>query len=383
MRILYVQPADMVGGAERQGVVQIRGLRELGLEVIPVIGGPEVEWLRGQLEGAGVSDYVVLQEFPHVSTRRLSPRARLLETVGNLKALIFARKAVEKLARDRQVDAVIANCVHGWVTTGKIFRRQQMPLMWRAGTRLGTRAQRVGIGLVASVLKPSAVLPNCEALAREIGPLVECPTHLVPNGIDSRRFDPATAVPRFRRGLGLEGRPVVGIVTRPQPEKGMDLLAEVIEKAAARIPEVHVLIAGDGYRRSEFEARFRERGLLSHATFIGHVDDIESFYASCDVVILTSRSKSAEASSNALLEAMAMERPVVATDVCGMPEMIENGREGWLLGEGDAAAFAERLRELCADEDLRRRMGRAGRQRVLSRYGEKQSVRKLADLLGA
>jgi glycosyltransferase involved in cell wall biosynthesis len=377
VRILYVQPADMVGGAERQGVVQIRGLRELGVEVVPVIGGPEVLWLRGQLEKAGVQDYVVLEQFPHVSTKALTVAARVTETLGNLKALIFARNAVEKLARHRQVDAVVANCVHGWVTTGNMFRRGNIPLIWRAGTRMGAPAQKVGLRLVASVLKPSAVLPNCEALQREIGPLVGCPTEIVPNGIDSRRFDPATAVPRFRDGHTR----VVGIVTRPQPEKGMDLLADVIARLAARVPDVQVLIAGDGYRRAEFAARFRERGLGSHANFIGHVDDIESFYASCDVMILTSRSLSAEASSNALLEAMAMERPVVATRVAGLPEMIEDGREGWLVGENDADGFAEKIALLLGDAELRRRMGRAGREQVLGRFAEKAAVRKLHELL--
>src|SRR2546423_10153427 len=156
MRILYVQPADMVGGAERQGVVQIRGLRALGMEVIPVIGGPEVPWLRGQLEMAGVEDYVVLQQFPHVSTKRLSAPQRIAEAFGNLKALIFARNAVEKLARDRQVDAVVANCVHGWVTTGKMFRRGNIPLIWRAGTRMGARSQKGGLRLGPARAQPGA-----------------------------------------------------------------------------------------------------------------------------------------------------------------------------------------------------------------------------------
>jgi glycosyltransferase involved in cell wall biosynthesis len=376
VRILYVQPADMVGGAERQGVVQIRGLRELGLEVIPVIGGPEVAWLRGQLEQSGIHDYVVLERFPHVSTKKLRAPARLAEFAENLKSLLFARNAIERLSLEQKVDAVIANCVHGWVTTGKLFRRSDRPLLWRAGTRLGSTGQRLGVGLIAKVLRPTAVLPNCQALKAELERLVPCPTEIVPNGIDARRFDPGSVRPRFRPEA-----PTVGIVTRPQPEKGMDLLAEVVEKTAARVPAVKVLIAGDGYRRAEFEARFAERGLLGHAKFVGHVDDIESFYASCDVVILTSRSKSAEASSNALLEAMAMERPVVATRVCGMPEMIDDGREGWLVGEADAGAFAERIAQLLADEELRHKMGRAGRERVMQRFGEKQAARRLADLL--
>jgi glycosyltransferase involved in cell wall biosynthesis len=369
----------MVGGAERQGVVQIRGLRALGIEVIPVTGGPQTAWLERQFERSDITDYVVLDPFPHLSTRKLSSPRRLLEYLGNARALISARMAVEKLAHERQVDVVLANSVHGWVTTGSLFRRDPIPLVWRTGTRLGTHSQRLGVALLAAALRPGAVLANCRALVREMEPLVDCSTHLVENGIDGRQFDPATVVPRFRHG----GRPIVGIVTRPQPEKGMQLLAAVVEKLAARVPAVQFLIAGGGYRRAEFEARFRQRGLEAHARFVGHVDDIESFYASCDVMILTSRSRSAEASSNALLEAMAMERPVVATRVCGMPEMIKDGREGWLVGEGDAAEFVERIAQLLADEGLRTRMGRAGRRRVLRRFGEEQMAQRLAEVLSA
>jgi glycosyltransferase involved in cell wall biosynthesis len=136
-------------------------------------------------------------------------------------------------------------------------------------------------------------------------------------------------------------------------------------------------------RRAEFEARFRRRRLDHHARFVGHVDDVENFYASCDVMILTSRSRSPEASSNALLEAMAMERPVVATRVCGAPEMIEDGREGWLVGETDVAAFADRILLLLANEPLRKRLGSAGRAQVLRRFEVTQSVRRLADVLRA
>jgi glycosyltransferase involved in cell wall biosynthesis len=369
----------MVGGAERQGVVQIRGLRERGVDVIPVIGGPELPWLKGQLEAAGIRNYVVLSDFPHVSTGHMSALQRIGEAAGNLRAWWKARSAIRRLVRERQVDAVMANCVHGWVLTGGPTKHP--PLLWRAGTRLGLPAQRVGIRLIASVLKPDAVLPNCRALADEIGPLVDCPTPIVPNGTDTRRFDPDRAAPRFRLALGLGTRPVFGIAARPGHEKGTDLLAEVLELTRKQIPDVHLIVAGTGYRKDEFEAHFRERGLGDNATFVGHVDDIECFYASCDVVVLTSRSNSAEASSNALLEAMAMERPVVATNVAGMPEMIEEGKQGFLAAENDAAGFAAHLIRLLGDPELRRRMGQAGRGRVLAAFAERPAVEKLAQLL--
>jgi len=78
---------------------------------------------------------------------------------------------------------------------------------------------------------------------------------------------------------------------------------------------------------------------------------------------------------------MAMEKPIVATNVCGMPEIIEEGRQGFLAGEDDAITFADRVSTLLLDEELRKKMGRAGRERVLADFAETRAVRRLADLL--
>jgi len=108
---------------------------------------------------------------------------------------------------------------------------------------------------------------------------------------------------------------------------------------------------------------------------------VESFLASCDVVVLTSKSRSIEGSPNALLEAMAMERPIVATRVGGVAEVITDGVEGFLVGEVDGEAFAERLVRLLGDPGLRRQMGAAGRARVLAHHREGDVVATLAAML--
>jgi glycosyltransferase involved in cell wall biosynthesis len=122
-------------------------------------------------------------------------------------------------------------------------------------------------------------------------------------------------------------------------------------------------------------------GLSSTVTFLGHVQDIESFYRSCDVVVLTSKSRSIEGSPNAMLEAMAMECPVVATEVGGVAEAVRHGVEGFLVPPDDAARFADCLVALLSDGALRRRMGAAGRAAVLERFDHQVVVSRLAGIL--
>jgi glycosyltransferase involved in cell wall biosynthesis len=99
------------------------------------------------------------------------------------------------------------------------------------------------------------------------------------------------------------------------------------------------------------------------------------------VVILPSRAGSREASSNAVLEALAMERPVVATRVGDIAALVDDGRHGFVVPDGDAALLAERVITLLEDPVLRRRLGTAGRAAVVERYSEVRSGQLLAAIL--
>src|SRR5262249_42883958 len=127
--------------------------------------------------------------------------------------------------------------------------------------------------------------------------------------------------------------------------------------------------AGEFGFRPLYEARFRALGLTDAVRFLGHVDAMENFFRAMDVVILTSRAQSIEASPNALLEAMSTGRPVVATAVGGVPELVCGGVEGYLVGEWDDAGLASHLLALLRFPELRERLGRAGRARVVSQHG--------------
>ena len=203
---------------------------------------------------------------------------------------------------------------------------------------------------------------------------------MIPSGIDTARFSrdgDGDTGGDLRRHLNLGDSPVVGAVTTFKPKKGFRMLFEVLALLERRLPAVRLVVAGEEELLGEAAALAADLGIEENLVLLGKRDDIPSVLAACDVFVLPSQS---EGMSNALLEAMSMELPAVATAVGGNPAVIEEGRSGYLVGSGDAQAMAERVASLLADEDLRRRVGRAARQRVVENYSAQSMVKQIESL---
>jgi glycosyltransferase involved in cell wall biosynthesis len=176
----------------------------------------------------------------------------------------------------------------------------------------------------------------------------------------------------LRRELGVDSRrPLVGIVARLVPIKRHEDFIAASALLAARIPEARFLVIGDGERRTELEVLVRKKGLGERVRFLGWRHDLDRIYADLDVVVLTSAN---EGSPVSLIEAMAAGRPVVATEVGGVPDLVEHGVNGVLGRAGDPSATAEAIAALLADPERRRVMGEAGRKRVRDAYTIDQLV---------
>src|SRR5262245_3891721 len=365
MRILYIQPAEGFGGAERQGVVHIRHLRELGYQVVPLVGPGRP--IRRALEDAGIHDYVFTSELPSDPPRPLGLARKLAHGAGMLGAWWRAsRQALETARAAGGVDVVFASRPIGWAVGTVAARRLGVPIVWRAGTMLSSLAHQLAVRWLGRWFRPHALITNARALHKQIAHrIAAASSHVIRNGVDVERFSRERAHPRFRAELGIDPRArVVGVAARPHPDKGFDLLGEVVARVGREIPDLRVLVAGDDGWRGTLERRFAAAGLGGRVTFLGHVRDIENFYRSCDVVALASK-PTGEVVSNAVLEAMAMERPIVATRVGGLDEVITHGVEGLLSPSGDARAYARHLTYLLTDEIARRRMGVAGRATIV------------------
>jgi L-malate glycosyltransferase len=187
---------------------------------------------------------------------------------------------------------------------------------------------------------------------------------LIPNGVEI----PRTVRSRIavRRELGL-GRDVVAImVARLDGRKGHDTLLRAISRLNDRNIPITALIVGDGAERASLEDMARGLGLGDREVrFLGYRVDVPDLLAASDMFVLPSITEGMPLS---VLEAMAQRLPVIATPVGGVPELVESGREGFLVPVRDVAALADRMADLAGDPGLRERMARAAFHRVEADY---------------
>lgn len=180
---------------------------------------------------------------------------------------------------------------------------------------------------------------------------------MVPNGIPA----PVLTGADVRSELGIEpGTPVLGALARLEWQKGYDVLVEAVALAAPALPGLQVLIAGEGAQRPQLEALISRHRLTGTLRLLGHRADGPDFLSALDAVVMPSRW---EGSPLALVEAMALARPIVATAVGGVPDMITDGEHGLLVAPEDPAALADGIRRILGDPELAARLGSAAQQR--------------------
>ncbi len=183
---------------------------------------------------------------------------------------------------------------------------------------------------------------------------------------------PSRREARTELGLPLDG-PVIGAVSRLDPVKGVDVLL----RAFASIEGAHLAIIGDGPERTALEALAEHLGVADRIHWAGHRCNVLRLLPALDLFVQPSLH---EGLPNAVLEAMAAGLPVVATAVGGTPEVVVGGITGLLVPPNDTNALAEAIATLLRDPDLRRRMGRAGQERVRCRFSLKQMVQQMQAL---
>jgi glycosyltransferase involved in cell wall biosynthesis len=192
---------------------------------------------------------------------------------------------------------------------------------------------------------------------------------VIHNGVDPALWRPAgpAEAAAVRRVLGMdEADYVIGMPAVLRPEKNPALLVHAVERLnRAGIP-ARALMIGDGEMRPAVEELARRLAIAERIAITGLQQDVRPFLAACDAVALPSLT---ETFSLAALEAMALGKPVVHSQVGGAAELIEHGEDGFLFPVGDAAALVERLAAL-AEPGLRRRMGARARQAVETRFTE-------------
>jgi glycosyltransferase involved in cell wall biosynthesis len=173
-------------------------------------------------------------------------------------------------------------------------------------------------------------------------------------------------------------QPVAAIVAALRPEKNHELFLRAAARIASDRPEARFLIIGDGPRRGELERLTAELGIDRNVLFLGTRSDVQRILSLATALVLSSHM---EANPVSILEALACARPVVATRVGSIAESVEHGVCGYLVTPGDEAELAARVDDLLGQPELARRMGQAGRERVVRNGSLERMVEGYQDLI--
>ncbi len=366
-RILHLTTADM-SLALLLGP-QLRAFADAGYEVIGASApGP----YRADIEALGVR-FVPVEH----ATRSMAPWKDLRALVELIRLF---RRLRPDIVHTHNPKPGLYGRLAAWIARVPVVVNTVHGLYALPEDRAAKRRLVYGLERLASCCSDLELVQNPEDVATLTGiGIPAAKVQLLGNGIDLDRFDPAAASPEDRAAAraDLAGDPdrlICGVVGRLVWEKG---LREVFDAAAAlrsRHPEVQVVVVGpmdpekaDGLGPDDLERIERESGVR----FAGERRDMESVYLGMDVFVLASYR---EGFPRAAMEAAAMGVPVIATDIRGCRQVVDDGVTGTLVPARDAAAIERAIAALAEDPDRRRAMGRAGIQRAAEQFDQRRVI---------
>ena len=362
LRILQVT-ATSVGGD--WFLDQVTGLARLGHTVHTVL--PREGPLPGRLRDAGIPVEIVsfqgkrVQQVPRVTAAEL----RLLRLVRAFRPDVIHAHLLKAVLSCRLAALGYRHALRVSQVPGTVHLHSPL-LRWLDQ---------------ATLSRDDVVIGSCQAIASQYRAMGARTVAVSYYGCDVRKVDPRTTGEAFRREFGLaDGTPTVGMVAHMYPSrmrafrgtgvKGHEVFLDAAPLILQRSPDARLFVVGDelagggGYRR-KLEARATDLGLGGRVHFTGHRTDIGRVLAGLDVVVNPSL---AESASYAMVEALLMEKGVVASDVGGLPDTVRHGDTGLLVPPANPVALADAVTELLADPGKRREMGRRGREHCLRQF---------------
>jgi len=357
MRILFINSIQMFAGGEVWMLRTLRALHERGHEV----------WLccrpRTELAERAARAEIPVKlmnfrgDFDPVRTIRL--------------ALFMARHKINVVLMNMDKELRIGGVAARLAGVRAIIPRRGIdyPLKNRWRYRFAYNV------LATSILANSNATK--QALLRNAPWLDERRIEVVHNGIDAAVF-----VHSAHRSLREEWQipadaPLLGFVGQLDERKGLRVLLSAFELIQARIPEARLVLAGEGRLREMIESQIRAKSWERNVVLAGFIHEVASVMQAIDVLVLPSYW---EGFGIVIIEAMACGRPVITTNISSMPEIVDDGRTGYLIPPGDAQLLAEHAVALLRDSALRERMGQAAQRRVAEHFSESQMIERLERL---
>ncbi len=365
--ILYLNHVSRMSGAEASLPSLLTHL-DTGT-YRPVVGVPAPGPLVEQLRAMDIE--VVFLDHP-----RLHRSANPLELVRQYVDLRHGAERIAAHLTEEAVEIVHANSLSSAIAAARAARNGAA-LVWHVrDLRLPRRATRWLVARAAAIIAISSAVAGHLV---DLDPRAADKTRVVYNGVDAQAFAPRPSRERLLKELGLPSNVLlVGGVGQLVPWKNWPRFLSVGADVAARVPNTHLLIVGADlfHDRPHYAAELKAYaddlaiGRITH--FLGHRLDIADVVSALDVLV---HCADEEPLGRAIMEAMALERPVVAVRSGGPAELIVDGESGLLAPPKNTYAIADRVVQALKDRDLATRLGKAARLRVESHFRPEQTAR--------
>lgn len=358
LKIVHTEASLGWGGQEIRVIVELREMARRGHRTI-LVAPPDSDIFRRGLDA-------------QIETLPLSMRRR--DFYQNLRWLsdFFRAEKIDVLNTHSSRDSWLAGCA---------ARRAKVPLVIKT-RHISARVSRGWLTrLVYQNLHDFILTTSC-GIAEDMvnfngynaGRITSVPT-----GVDLNRFDLNLPRANLRKELGLpEDCQLVGMVSVLRSWKGHPDFLKAARMVRQRYPNAYFVLVGEGPRRKQIEEELLEKGLEEFVFLIGHRDEVPQILKALDIFVLPSYAN--EGVPQALLQALAMERPVVATKVGGIPEVIANEKNGLLCEPQSPTHLADCIMRLLENPKWAAEMAQYGRQRVVNEFSLNAMIQRLEDL---
>jgi len=339
--ILHTEASNGWGGQEIRIVAEMLGMKGRGHEVF--LATPEEGLIYKRARQAGIETFPVGMD-----------KSSLINSVLAIKRII-KEKEVSIINTHSSKDSW-AGSIAGRISGIKVLRTRHISAAMKSDPfkRLVYGPLCDGIITTGEAIKAM--------LVRELK-LNPDKIHSIPTGIDAGRFSGADGS-GVRASLGIgPGEPVIGIVAVLRSWKGHEYLVKAMPKVLKEFPDAKLLIAGEGPVRPHLERWVGELGIGGNVLLLGHREDVPEVMQAIDIAVLSSYAS--EGIPQTILQAMASGKPVIGTDVGGIPEVVKDGVTGIIVPPRDSDSLADAIRFLLKDKERLRLMGEAGRESVL------------------
>lgn len=319
-------------------------------------------------------------------------KVHIVPPVSGKKAdVIFRQHWIAQRVRSLEPDLVHAHYASSFGLLGALAGVHPLLVSaWGSDVFAFPRKSILHRHLLEWTLKQADVLcSTSHIMAKEMRKYVSAdqPIEVIPFGVDVRRFAPPEPESQKAHTGGAPtteshmGEPVVfGVAKHLQPVYGIDVLLRAFSELESRRPGQALLrIAGDGPEWRRLTSLAKRLGVNDQVDWLGLIrnQDVAGFYQGLDVVVVPSHQESFGVTA---LEASACGRPIIASHVGGLPEVVIHGETGILVPPGDASAFSQAMESLLLSSAERERLGHAGRNFVLEHYDWMENVSKMEEV---